>query len=312
MGDSRHLSHRLVSLGMRPPLAVATIYLIALGIGLGAVGPRPRRPRPRAPHPGAGARGGGGGADPALLRAARAAPAGGAVRVALCALAALALAAIARAAEPEVRAVRVTTLDFRAALRVLTVGGRAGRRGGARGRGGRDPRRRRRRPEGLALPALEKPLEAIRVEREPGAHDRCASRSPRRCRSRRRHEPGMLTVVFGEQPAPELRGPVTPELYQRLFPTGAQGTGARPRRTSRPRRRGRARGSRSGRVDAAALRDRRAGWTRTSWPSTAPSRCATSTCRSRPGVTASTAAPRRACWPPSTSRASASSPTSRR
>ena len=38
VGDSRHLSHRLVSLGMRPPLAVATIYLIALGIGLGAVG----------------------------------------------------------------------------------------------------------------------------------------------------------------------------------------------------------------------------------------------------------------------------------
>jgi len=38
VGDSRHLSHRLVSLGMRPPLAVVTIYLIALGIGLGAVG----------------------------------------------------------------------------------------------------------------------------------------------------------------------------------------------------------------------------------------------------------------------------------
>jgi UDP-GlcNAc:undecaprenyl-phosphate/decaprenyl-phosphate GlcNAc-1-phosphate transferase len=37
VGDSRHLSHRLVSLGMRPPLAVATIYLVALGIGLGAV-----------------------------------------------------------------------------------------------------------------------------------------------------------------------------------------------------------------------------------------------------------------------------------
>ena len=38
VGDSRHLSHRLVSLGMRPPLAVATIYLMSLGIGLGAVG----------------------------------------------------------------------------------------------------------------------------------------------------------------------------------------------------------------------------------------------------------------------------------
>jgi UDP-GlcNAc:undecaprenyl-phosphate GlcNAc-1-phosphate transferase len=38
VGDSRHLSHRLVSLGMQPPLAVTTIYLIALGIGFGAVG----------------------------------------------------------------------------------------------------------------------------------------------------------------------------------------------------------------------------------------------------------------------------------
>ena len=38
VGDSRHLSHRLVSLGMSPPLAVATIYLISLALGLGAVG----------------------------------------------------------------------------------------------------------------------------------------------------------------------------------------------------------------------------------------------------------------------------------
>jgi UDP-GlcNAc:undecaprenyl-phosphate GlcNAc-1-phosphate transferase len=38
VGDTRHLSHRLVSLGMSPPLAVLTIYLMALGIGLGAVG----------------------------------------------------------------------------------------------------------------------------------------------------------------------------------------------------------------------------------------------------------------------------------
>lgn len=38
VGDSRHLSHRLVALGMSRPLAVATIYLISLGIGLGAVG----------------------------------------------------------------------------------------------------------------------------------------------------------------------------------------------------------------------------------------------------------------------------------
>jgi UDP-GlcNAc:undecaprenyl-phosphate GlcNAc-1-phosphate transferase len=37
VGDSRHLSHRLVSLGMSRPLAVATIYVLALGIGLGSV-----------------------------------------------------------------------------------------------------------------------------------------------------------------------------------------------------------------------------------------------------------------------------------
>jgi hypothetical protein len=36
----------------------------------------------------------------------------------------------------------------------------------------------------------------------------------------------MLTVVFGEQPAPELRGPVTPDLYARLFPSGAAGAAA--------------------------------------------------------------------------------------
>src|SRR3972149_7478254 len=58
VGDSRHLSHRLVSLGMRPPLAVVTIYLIALGIGLGAVGlahPAPLPPPPlRVPAPARG------------------------------------------------------------------------------------------------------------------------------------------------------------------------------------------------------------------------------------------------------------------
>ena len=38
IGDTRHLSHRLRSLGMKPPLAVVTICLISLGLGLGAVG----------------------------------------------------------------------------------------------------------------------------------------------------------------------------------------------------------------------------------------------------------------------------------
>lgn len=38
VGDSRHLSHRLVALGMSRPLAVATIHLMTLAIGLGAFG----------------------------------------------------------------------------------------------------------------------------------------------------------------------------------------------------------------------------------------------------------------------------------
>lgn len=146
------------------------------------------------------------------------------MRVALHALAALALAANARAAEPEVRAVRVTTLDFRPAVRVLTSDevppGEVVREGGEVVI--RIPAVA---PEGLALPALEKPLEAIRVEREPGrtiVRVQVAPEVPFEAS----HETGMLTVVFGEQPAPELRGPVTPELYGRLFPTGAAGTAA--------------------------------------------------------------------------------------
>ena len=80
-------------------------------------------------------------------------------------------------------------------------------------------------PEALALPALEKPLGAIRLVREPGLTILRVEAAPE-VPFEASHEPGMLTVVFGEQPAPELRGPVTPELYERLFPTGAQGTGA--------------------------------------------------------------------------------------
>jgi hypothetical protein len=146
--------------------------------------------------------------------------------MAVHALAALTLAANARAAEPEVRAVRVTTIDFRAAVRVLTSEGVPP--GEVVREGGevviRVPAAA---PEGLALPALEKPLEGIRVEREPGrtiVHVQVAPEVPFEAS----HEPGMLTVVFGELPAPELRGPVTPELYARLFPTGASGTAAPP------------------------------------------------------------------------------------
>jgi len=146
------------------------------------------------------------------------------VRVALSALAAFALATNAPAAEPEVRAVRATTLDFRVALRVLTSEDappgevvREGEEIVIRVPGVA--------PEGLELPALEKPLGVIRLVREPGLTILRVEAAPE-VPFEASHEPGMLTVVFGEQPAPELRGPVTPDLYQRLFPTGAQGTGA--------------------------------------------------------------------------------------
>jgi hypothetical protein len=144
--------------------------------------------------------------------------------MALPALAAFALATNAPAAEPEVRAVRATTLDFRPALRVLTSEdappGEVVREGDEiviRVPGVA--------PDGLALPALEKPLGAIRLLREPGLTILRVEAAPE-VPFEASHEPGMLTVVFGEQPAPDLRGPVTSDLYQRLFPTAAQGAGA--------------------------------------------------------------------------------------
>jgi hypothetical protein len=143
--------------------------------------------------------------------------------VAATALAVLASAASASAAPPEVRAVRVTTLDFRVALRLLTSEDvppgevvREGEEVVIRVAGTA--------LEGLVLPAVEKPLEAIRLEREPGrtvVRVRVAPEVPFDAS----HEPGMLTVVFGEQPAPDLRGPVTPDLYQQLFSTGAAARG---------------------------------------------------------------------------------------
>jgi hypothetical protein len=146
------------------------------------------------------------------------------VRVAAHALAMLALAANARPAEPEVRAVRVTTLDFRTALRILTSEsvppGEVVREGGEVVI--RVPAIA---PEGLTLPTLEKPLEGIRVQREPGRTVVRVTVAPE-VPFEASHEPGMLTVIFGEQPAPELRGPVTPELYAQLFPTGATGAPA--------------------------------------------------------------------------------------
>ncbi|HXK12487.1 MAG TPA: outer membrane beta-barrel protein [Vicinamibacteria bacterium] len=140
------------------------------------------------------------------------------MRVAAATLAALALGTSAHAAPPEVKAVRVTTLDFRTAVRVLTSEdvptGEVVREG--------DEvviRVAATAPEGLPLPAVQAPIAAMRLERVP-AHTVLRVQVAPEVPFEASHEPGMLTVVFGEQPAPELRGPVTRELYQQLFPTG--------------------------------------------------------------------------------------------
>jgi hypothetical protein len=140
--------------------------------------------------------------------------------VALPVLAAFAVAASSPAADPEVRAIRVTMLDFRTAVRILTSDevppGEVAREGEevvVRVAGAA--------PVDLATPALEKPVEALRVERAPGATVLRLKVAPE-VPFETSHETGMLTVVFGEQPAPDLRGPVTPEFYALLFPTAAQ------------------------------------------------------------------------------------------
>jgi hypothetical protein len=118
-----------------------------------------------------------------------------------------------------VNAVRVTTIDFRTAVRVLTseevpvaTVGREGEEVVIRVPAP---------PAGaLAIPAPEPPIAAIRVEEENGATLVRVTVAPE-VPFEASHEPGMMTVVFGETPAPDLRGPVTPELYAQLFPAGA-------------------------------------------------------------------------------------------
>ena len=142
------------------------------------------------------------------------------MRPVLPALALLALALRAAAAGPEVRAVRATTIDFRAAIRVLTSDdvppAEVVREGGEvviRLAGTA--------PSGLTLPLVEPPLEDVTVVLEEArtiVRVRVAADVPFEAS----HEPGLLTVVFGDPSSPERRGSVTPDLYRRLFPTGAQ------------------------------------------------------------------------------------------
>ncbi len=120
----------------------------------------------------------------------------------------------------ELRALRLTTLEDRVALRVLTSpdvpAATVVRQGEelvvtvlAL-------------PAGeLEMPAPQPPLQAIGVDRQAAAtvlRLRIAPEVPFEVRQ----EPGMTTILFGEQPAAELRGPLTPEMYSRLFPTGTQ------------------------------------------------------------------------------------------
>ena len=173
---------------------------------------------------------------------------------------------------------RLTTLDFRTALRVLTSEdvppGEVVREGEevvirVAGDGARGPPPARGREAARGDPPRAR----------AGRARSCASRVAPEVPFEASHEPGMLTVVFGEQPAPDLRGPVTPGALPQLFPTGAAAPGSGRGGDARRRRGGGGHRARPGR--RCAPTSRRAGSTRTSWPSTTRPRSATSTCRWR-------------------------------
>jgi hypothetical protein len=122
-------------------------------------------------------------------------------------------------ATAEVRAVRVTSISQRTALRVLTTedvpGAMVVREGDdvvitVSAHAAAE----------LSLPALQPPLEALGVERR---EDRMILRVrvARAVPFQASHEPGMTTILFGEPPASEATVPLTPELYGKLFPTGS-------------------------------------------------------------------------------------------
>jgi hypothetical protein len=127
-------------------------------------------------------------------------------------------AAMAAVSVPEVHAVRFTIIDYRAAVRVLVSDdmppaeiAREGEEVLIRLPGVA--------PENFPLPEVERPLEGLWVEREDLATVLRVNVAPE-VPYEASYEPGMVTVVFGERPSPELRGTVTPELYGLLFPTG--------------------------------------------------------------------------------------------
>ena len=120
---------------------------------------------------------------------------------------------------PEVQAVRLTRIDFRPAVRVLVSNDMPASRVT---REGDDVviRLPGVAAEELRLPEMEAPLQAIRIERAEGTTVLRVTVAPE-VPFEASFEPGLLTVVFGESPDPEQRGPVTPALYGLLFPTAA-------------------------------------------------------------------------------------------
>jgi hypothetical protein len=147
--------------------------------------------------------------------------------------AAVAFATATVSAAPSVDAVRVTTLDFRTAVRVLTSAGvpaaTVAREGGEvviRVPAATADR--------IPAPTVEAPITSITIEARDGAtvvRIRVAPEVPYEAS----HEPGMMTVVFGESPSPELRGPVTPELYTQLFPAGVLARDVEASESAEPR-----------------------------------------------------------------------------
>ncbi len=140
--------------------------------------------------------------------------------------------AVLLASGPEVRAVRVTTIDARTALRVLTSDDAPG---GIAARQGEEVviRLPARLPEGLPLPATQKPIEGLRLEQGKAGTVLRVKIAPE-VPFQLMNEPGLLTIVFGVQPAAELGAAVTPELYARLFPTGTAGASAEGQASVRP------------------------------------------------------------------------------
>jgi hypothetical protein len=130
----------------------------------------------------------------------------------------------------EVHAVRVTTLDFRAAVRVLASEDAPP---AVVRREGDEVVIRIAAPAGaIPTPAVEAPLQAIRIEstaQETVVRVRVAPEVPFETTA----EPGMTTVVFGEAPAADLQA-VTPELYAQLFPAGALDREPQPEEAPKP------------------------------------------------------------------------------